>query len=36
VVRLLDETLEEEKNADRKLTEIAESSINVEAQEAAG
>ena len=30
-VRLLQETLEEEKEADRKLTEIAESSVNTAA-----
>lgn len=30
-VALLDQTLEEEKNADQKLTEVAESSINIEA-----
>lgn len=33
VVELLDETLEEEKAADEKLTEIAESVVNIEAQE---
>jgi ferritin-like metal-binding protein YciE len=33
VVSLLEETLEEEKNADEKLTEVAESTINMEAME---
>ncbi|MFL5763804.1 MAG: ferritin-like domain-containing protein [Bacteroidia bacterium] len=33
VVSLLEETLEEEKNADQTLTEVAESTINVEAME---
>ncbi len=35
VVELLEATLEEEKNADHKLTEIAEETINVEAEAAA-
>jgi ferritin-like metal-binding protein YciE len=33
--QLLDETLQEEKETDAKLTELAESEINVEAEEAA-
>jgi ferritin-like metal-binding protein YciE len=36
VVRLLDETLQEEKEADQKLTEIAESQVNTEAHAPAG
>jgi ferritin-like metal-binding protein YciE len=31
VVKLLDQTLQEEKNADSKLTEVAESTVNEEA-----
>ncbi len=34
--RLLQETLDEEGDADKKLTELAETSINVEAEESAG
>lgn len=34
VVELLEETLEEEKAADEKLTEIAENSVNIQAEEA--
>ena len=34
-VSLLDETLEEEKNTDEALTELAEATVNEEAQQAA-
>jgi ferritin-like metal-binding protein YciE len=36
IVDLLDETLEEEKQTDEKLNDLAETAINVEEHEAAG